>query len=88
MPEIYSIGGAKGGVGKSFIVASLGTLLAKQGKKVVLVDLDLGASNLHTFFGIKNPKSGIDGFLNIFPLSVLCIAPWKSQTFITHRNKK
>ena len=64
MPEIYSIGGAKGGVGKSFFVASLGTLLAKQGKKVVLVDLDLGASNLHTFFGIKNPKSGIDGFLN------------------------
>jgi flagellar biosynthesis protein FlhG len=64
MPEIYSIGGGKGGVGKSFVVASLGTLLAKQGKKVVLVDLDLGASNLHTFFGIKNPKSGIDGFLN------------------------
>ena len=64
MPEIYSIGGGKGGVGKSFIVASLGALLAKQGKKVVLVDLDLGASNLHTFFGIKHPKSGIDGFLN------------------------
>jgi len=64
MPEIYSIGGGKGGVGKSFIVASMGALLAKQGKKVVLVDLDLGASNLHTFFGIKNPESGIDGFLN------------------------
>ena len=64
MPEIYSIGGGKGGVGKSFIVASLGALFAKQGKKVVLVDLDLGASNLHTFFGIKHPKSGIDGFLN------------------------
>ncbi len=64
MPEIYSIGGGKGGVGKSFIAASLGALLAKQGKKVVLVDLDLGASNLHTFFGIKNPKSGIDSFLD------------------------
>ena len=64
MPEIYSIGGGKGGVGKSFIAASLGALLAKQGKKVVLVDLDLGASNLHTFFGIKKPKSGLDGFLN------------------------
>jgi flagellar biosynthesis protein FlhG len=64
MPEIYSIGGGKGGVGKSFIVASLGTLLAKQGRKVVIVDLDLGASNLHTFFGIKNPESGLDDFLN------------------------
>ena len=64
MPEIYPIGGGKGGVGKSFIVASLGALFARQGKKVVLVDLDLGGSNLHTFLGIKNPKSGIDNFLN------------------------
>ena len=64
MPEIYSIGGGKGGVGKSFIVASLGTLLAKLGRKVVIVDLDLGASNLHTFFGIKNPEYSLDDFLN------------------------
>ncbi len=64
MPEIYPIGGGKGGVGKSFIAVSLGAMFAKQGKRVVLVDLDLGASNLHTFLGIKNPKRGIDGFLN------------------------
>lgn len=64
MPEIYPIGGGKGGVGKSFIVASLGTLLAQRGNTVVLVDLDLGVSNLHTFLGIKNPKSGINSFLN------------------------
>ncbi len=64
MPVIYPIGGGKGGVGKSFIAASLGTVLAKQGKKVVLVDLDLGVSNLHTFLGIKNPKSGINNFFN------------------------
>jgi len=49
MPRIYPIGGGKGGVGKSFITANLGALLAKQGKRVVLVDLDLGGSNLHTF---------------------------------------
>ena len=48
MAEIYPIGGGKGGVGKSFITASLGALIAKWGKKVVLIDLDLGASNLHT----------------------------------------
>jgi len=64
MPEIYPIGGGKGGVGKSFIAASLGALLAKRGKDVVLVDLDLGVSNLHSFLGIKNPKSGIHNFLN------------------------
>ena len=64
MPEIYSLGGGKGGVGKSFISANLGALFAQRGKKVVLVDLDLGASNLHTLLGIKNPKSGINSFLN------------------------
>jgi len=64
MPEIYPIGGGKGGVGKSFIVASLGAFLAKQGHKVVLVDLDLGAANLHTFLGIKNPECGLDRYLS------------------------
>ncbi len=64
MSEIYPISSGKGGVGKSFIAASLGALLAKHGKKVLLVDLDLGASNLHTLLGIKNPKSGLDSFLN------------------------
>jgi len=64
MSKIYPISSGKGGVGKSFIAVSLGVLLAKHGKKVVLVDLDLGGSNLHTLLGIKNPKSGIDSFLN------------------------
>ena len=64
MAEIYPIGGGKGGVGKSFITASLGTLIAKWGKKVVLIDLDLGASNLHTLLGMKSPKVGLNSFLN------------------------
>jgi len=64
MPKIFPIGGVKGGVGKSFITASLGALFANRGKKVVLIDLDLGASNLHTLLGIKDPQNGLDGFLN------------------------
>lgn len=64
MTEIYPIAGGKGGVGKSFITASVGALIAKWGKKVVLVDLDLGASNLHTLLGIKSPKIGLNSFLN------------------------
>lgn len=58
------IGGGKGGVGKSFVAVHLGALIAKSGHRVVLIDLDLGASNLHTFLGIKNPPGGIDDFLN------------------------
>ena len=64
MKQIYSIGGGKGGSGKSFIAASLGVLLAREGKRVVLVDLDLGASNLHTFLGLKNPREGLEVFID------------------------
>ncbi|MGD9162498.1 MAG: P-loop NTPase [Desulfobacteraceae bacterium] len=61
---IYPIGGGKGGVGKSFITANLGVLLAKQGKKVLLIDLDLGGPNLHTFFGAEALKTGLNYFLS------------------------
>ena len=64
MSQIYPIGGGKGGVGKSFITASLGALLAKWGKKVVLIDLDLGGSNLHTLLGINHQKGGINRLLD------------------------
>lgn len=64
MPEIYPIGGGKGGVGKSFISANLGALMAGQGKTVLLIDLDLGAANLHTFLGLKSPKGGMNRFID------------------------
>jgi len=64
MPRIYPIGSGKGGAGKSFITANLGVLLSKQGKRVVLVDLDLGGSNLHTFLEHQGQKIDLNDFLN------------------------
>jgi len=64
MPEIIPIGGGKGGVGKSFVAASLGALIARQGHKVALIDLDLGASNLHTVMGLKAPAVGLGDFFS------------------------
>lgn len=64
MPEIIPIGGGKGGVGKSFIAANTGALIAQRGYRVVLVDLDLGGPNTHTFLGLKSPKGGMNSFLN------------------------
>ena len=61
---IYTVGGGKGGTGKSFITASLGTILAQQGKKVLLVDLDLGASNLHTFLALGKPHISLKEYLD------------------------
>jgi flagellar biosynthesis protein FlhG len=60
MSITYPIGGGKGGSGKSFITASLGVSLAKEGKRVLLIDLDLGGSNLHSFLGLKNTEIGLN----------------------------
>lgn len=64
MPVIFPIGGGKGGVGKSYMAASLGALFAMRGCRVGLVDLDLGASNLHTLLGIKKPGNGLGSFID------------------------
>ncbi len=60
---IWSVGGGKGGVGKSVVTANIGCALASMGKKVILVDADLGGANLHTYFGIKYPPRGLEDFL-------------------------
>lgn len=64
MPNIWSIGGGKGGSGKSFITGNLGILLAKGGYKTLLVDVDLGAANLHTIIGLPLPEKSISDFVN------------------------
>ena len=62
-PHIWAVGGGKGGVGKSFIAANLGLALAKQGKQVVLVDLDLGGANLHTCLGVSGSDKTLSDYL-------------------------
>lgn len=61
--KLWAIGGGKGGVGKSIATVLLGTMLARQGKKVVLVDADLGGSNLHTLLGIRYPAHTLADFI-------------------------
>ena len=50
---IWAIGGGKGGVGKSFVAANLATIAARSGRRVVLIDADLGGANLHTCMGVR-----------------------------------
>jgi flagellar biosynthesis protein FlhG len=62
--EIWAIGGGKGGVGKSFIISSMGNYLASKGKKVILIDADFGGANLHTFLGISKPEFTLTDFFD------------------------
>ncbi|MDR2447634.1 MAG: P-loop NTPase [Treponema sp.] len=62
--RIIPVASGKGGVGKSLIAANLGVAFAQAGKRVVLSDLDIGASNLHLVIGKQAPKAGIGTFLN------------------------
>ncbi|MFQ5581885.1 MAG: P-loop NTPase [Mariprofundaceae bacterium] len=62
MPKIWAVGSGKGGVGKSFVSANLGLAIARQGKRVVMVDLDLGGANLHTCLGIGQPDKTLSDF--------------------------
>jgi flagellar biosynthesis protein FlhG len=53
-PQITAITSGKGGVGKTFVAANLAAALARQGRRVLVLDADLGLANL-------------DVVLNLFP---------------------
>ena len=53
MSRIIVVTSGKGGVGKSTLVANLGSELAKT-NKVVLIDADLGLKNLDCILGLEN----------------------------------
>ncbi len=61
--QILPIASGKGGVGKSLLSANLAIALGQAGKKVVLADLDLGASNLHLAIGQNVRNNSIGTYL-------------------------
>jgi len=63
--EIWAVGGGKGGTGKTFFTSSTGMHLAKKGRNVVLVDMDIGGANLHSFFGINRPQKSLTSFFEM-----------------------
>ena len=54
MGEVIVITSGKGGVGKTTSAANIGTALAIMGKKVALVDTDIGLRNLDVVMGLEN----------------------------------
>lgn len=64
MSIIISIGSGKGGTGKSMIAANLACLLARSGRRVCLVDLDLGGADTHIQFGLFDPSPTLTDFVS------------------------
>lgn len=54
MGFILTVTSGKGGVGKSTTAANVATALAKNGKRVVAIDFDIGLRNLDMILGLEN----------------------------------
>lgn len=54
MSEVIVITSGKGGVGKTTTTANIGAALALSGKKVVMIDTDIGLRNLDVIMGVEN----------------------------------
>lgn len=61
--KVITVTGGKGGSGKSNFSANVAIALARQNKKVVIIDADLGLANIEILFGII-PKKNLLNLLN------------------------
>ncbi len=64
VPRIISIGGGKGGVGKTLVTTMLGICLGKSGKQVIIVDADFSGANLHACLGTFDPQMTLQRYLD------------------------
>jgi flagellar biosynthesis protein FlhG len=60
---VWTIGGGKGGIGKSLFTANVGITLAQMGNRVCVIDADLGGTNLHSCLGVTQPMATLDDFM-------------------------
>ncbi len=61
--KVITITSGKGGVGKTNIVANLGITMSQLGKRVMILDADLGLGNLDILLGLA-PRYNFSHFLN------------------------
>ena len=63
IPTVISVTSGKGGVGKTSIVVNMAILMASKGKKVLVLDADLGLANVDVMLGLS-PKLTIKHVLD------------------------
>jgi flagellar biosynthesis protein FlhG len=62
--QFVAFGGGKGGIGKTFLSSNFAIFLAKKGKRTLIVDLDLGGANTHTYLGVQPSGPNLKDYLN------------------------
>ncbi|BCR06616.1 site-determining protein [Desulfuromonas versatilis] len=60
---VVSVTSGKGGVGKTAVCANIAVSLARTGKKILIIDADLGLANLDVVFGLT-PKYNLNHFFS------------------------
>ena len=61
--KILMIAGPSPSVGKSFVSANLGAVLAQTGQRVLVIDADMRKGHLHRYFQSEN-KTGLSAYLS------------------------
>jgi flagellar biosynthesis protein FlhG len=61
-PRVITISSGKGGVGKTNVVVNLAIACQRMGKRVLILDADLGLANIDIIFGL-NPKYNIENII-------------------------
>ncbi|MDD2558043.1 MAG: MinD/ParA family protein [Desulfuromonadaceae bacterium] len=61
--RVLSVTSGKGGVGKTSVVSNLAVVLGKMGKKVLIIDADLGLANIDVVFGLA-PQYNLNHFFS------------------------
>lgn len=59
--QVYAVASGKGGVGKSTIAANLAVALAKQGRRVGLIDADVWGYSVPQLFGVHRAPVAMNG---------------------------
>ena len=54
MSKVFLIASGKGGTGKTMFAVNFGALLSAEGKRVALIDMDLGMRNMDLYLGMEN----------------------------------
>ena len=82
---LYAVASGKGGVGKTSLTLNMATLLARQGKKVLVFDGDTGLANLDVQLNLKPPHDLLDVFTGRKTLADIVVPTPQGFSFIPGR---